>query len=474
MDGLDDMMAEIEAEESRKQIEAKAPRPAARSAASGGTSSTPMVPVAAAVDGETERRLVARLEQLRLDLADPSVRQAFAADLSQRDPQEALSYYLARPELSQYTVEREVPRMVYRATAREGGSVLSGAEAIVALHAADAKRRGAGEDRGPEVLWRMANQSIFAEALEVMHRRVVVPHDDGGSLCLGVGTEGVEFEIYFDRGSLRATCSLALTTITDGGASRLSLAKVALAVEVDVTCDGVNCSRFFQSIESLKPEFVFDEQLAAAAKTLAELSPEDLDAQRPTAPDFAALRAANALSDATSNALGAAATASAQVLGGLRTLSLKAAAAASSAAEEAAAAKAAADSSERDVQRERDELDELFDNWETEETQPEASAPAVGLRGFLDRLVVAPSSPSAGAAGEAQQQPTDAGPASDAPGNGAGRAPFGVMGLLDRLAGPGKAGSAGGLDERHQSAGGTTGGEPEGKKNFGNLFDRLG
>ena len=32
----------------------------------------------------------------------------------------------------------------------------------------------------PQVLWRMANQSLFAGVLEVVHKLVVVPHDQAG------------------------------------------------------------------------------------------------------------------------------------------------------------------------------------------------------------------------------------------------------------------------------------------------------
>lgn len=480
MDGLDDMMAEIEAEQSRKKSEAEVPKSVARPPTSVGVGAVVVALAPAAVEDETQRRLVARLQQLRLDLVDPLVREGFAADLSQRDPQEAFGYYLARPELAQYTVQREVPRLVYCVTAREGGAAVCGADAVTAMYAADAQRRGLGEDRGPEVLWRIANQSVFAEALEVMHRRVVKPHDDGGTLCLGVGTDGVEFQIDFARCSLRATCSLPLTTVTDGGASRLALARVALAVEAEVSGDGARCLKFSQVIEALKPEFVVDEQLAAAAKTLAEFSPEELDAQQEPASDFAALRAASALGDATSSALGAAAIASASVLGGLKTLSMKAAAAATSVAEEAAAAKASADSSQRETQREKDELDELFDDWEAESAQPEASAPAAGGRapfgvmGLLDRLATpgTPASPSASATGVCPPEPADASLVLAAPGGGTGRAPFGVMGLLDRLAGPARTGSAGAPAMSPKVGGGS--GDQEQNKDFSDLFDRLG
>ena len=95
--------------------------------------------------------------------------------------------------------------------------------------------------------------------------------------------------------------------------------------------DGCTCLGFSQAVSELRPEVVFDEQLAAAAAALLELSPEaaiepqgaeagaEAGAGGEASPGFASARAAAALGEITtsisSSAIGAAATASASAFG---------------------------------------------------------------------------------------------------------------------------------------------------------------
>lgn len=271
---------------------------------------------------------MSRLKQLQLDLADPAVREALHAELARASPEQLLQYYSARPALAQYTLEMELTRMEYHVVSREGGAALTAPEPIRALYAADAAEREAGGDQGPELLWRMANQSLFAGALEAVHRRIVACHDGGGTLCLAATTERATFDLDLRRGRLRATADLSLTTLSGRGQARLVLATVVLAVDVNMFADGAP-SNISQLVEKLQPEVVFDDQLEVAAVALAELSPEGEVFQNSRADSqagFASVRAATALGTLTASALGAAATVSASALGaatqGLRGLSL--------------------------------------------------------------------------------------------------------------------------------------------------------
>eukprot|EP00931_Biecheleriopsis_adriatica_P037896 TRINITY_DN21736_c0_g1_i1.p1 TRINITY_DN21736_c0_g1~~TRINITY_DN21736_c0_g1_i1.p1 ORF type:complete len:426 (+),score=110.33 TRINITY_DN21736_c0_g1_i1:68-1279(+) len=324
MDGLDELMAQVEAEE-----KAKAATPKADCTPPSGKVRTPQASAGKASTTPSASRLsprraavVERLQRLRLDLADPAVRDTLEAVLSpsradSSQVQEMFQYYLSRPELSQYTLETELPRMSYTVVPRQGSaSAVSSTAEIQALYAEDAKLRERGEDRGPEVLWRMANQSVFAGALEAVHKHVVVPHDDGGALCLSATTEGAEFRVDLEQSSLCAKCDLSLGTIASSG-GRLRLASVSLVVDASVSRDGQRCLKLSQAVGELRPEVVFDEQLVDAAALLADFTEGSppVECTSKNEPSFAGVRAATALGEATASAFGAAANVSASAFG---------------------------------------------------------------------------------------------------------------------------------------------------------------
>lgn len=337
MDGLDELLAEVEAQAQAK-VQAKKPdkvavhgaHDIAKPAHAPGSKepATSNDATRGSVDSAVAEAIVGRLRSLIFDIADPTVHESLHEALVDAKPLHALEYYHARPGLAQYTLETEVPRMSYCVIPREGGVPLKDPSAISTLYAEDRKKREQGEQRGPEVLWRMANQSILAGALEVVHNQVVVPHDQGGTLCLAASTENAEFTVDFAKNHLRAVCNLSFSTVGATVQQRLGLASMKLAVEAHVSLDGAECLKFSQNVEALRPAVVFDEQLVASATTLAELGPEDLESTSPSTDNagFASVRAAAAIGEATVSAFGAAATASASALGaatrGLRALRL--------------------------------------------------------------------------------------------------------------------------------------------------------
>lgn len=321
MDGLDELMAQLEADKT-KVTSAASPKARVKANVANPMSAAPAAKSHAPSGTLTPRRaaVVSKLDRLLLDLADPEVRDTLQAALTPQGTEGALSqeevfqYYLARPELSRYTLETELSRMSYVVVPIEGeGSSVSSAHDIQALYAADADKRQKGEVRGPEVLWRMANQSVFASALEAVHKHVLVPHDNGGTLCLSATTVAAQFRIDLGNGTLQASCDLSLGTIGSAG-GRLTLAAVSLIVEASVSSDGRKCLRLSQQVGTLRPEVVFDEQLAATAAVLAELSPEAAELQMQgeepgdegaSEQTFAGVRAAAALGGATASAFGA-------------------------------------------------------------------------------------------------------------------------------------------------------------------------
>jgi len=232
--------------------------------------------------------------------------------------------------------------MDYEVIPREGGEPIKSTADVRALYASDASRRSLGEDRGPEVLWRMANQSLFAEVAQAVHTDVLAPHDYGGTLCLAATTQRASFRIDLSRNALRSTCDLSLGTLSGETASqRLGLATATIAVEAEVSGDGSCCHRFAQDVEALQPATVFDEQLVAAAGAIAELGPEE-DSLEAFLDDLACDRSASRLSgceaagDETPDRFGVATVRAARRLGTATGLLLGTAASASASAFEAA------------------------------------------------------------------------------------------------------------------------------------------
>eukprot|EP00933_Yihiella_yeosuensis_P037210 TRINITY_DN3108_c0_g1_i1.p1 TRINITY_DN3108_c0_g1~~TRINITY_DN3108_c0_g1_i1.p1 ORF type:complete len:509 (-),score=117.45 TRINITY_DN3108_c0_g1_i1:135-1568(-) len=262
--------------------------------------------------------LVERLKQLHLDLADPAVRETLEVALSgegclKSQADETLNYYRQRPELSKYTLDRELPRMAYQVThvGSDAAKPLTEPEAIRKLYEAETCEADVAQAKGNEILWRMANQSIFAGALEAVHTRVVMPHDDGGALCLSAATEEAEFFLNLVERRVRATCNLSLGTI-GGQGGRLRLAIVSLVVDIQVSEDGQRSLTFKQSVGELRPEVVFDEELAATAMVLAEMdsaTPQHSGFQQSNPNDevvagFAGVRAAAAIQQTAASAFG--------------------------------------------------------------------------------------------------------------------------------------------------------------------------
>jgi len=322
MDGLDEMMAALEAEKSSESLQKASSTQRPREGLSGQRSNVACVPCPRRLDVDSTavvKCIVARLERLRLDIADPSTHEALHSVLAAKSPSDTLGYYLTHSELSRYTITAELSRMDYKIIPLEADIEVVSVADITALFESDVERRQHGEDRGPEVLWRMANQSLFADALEAVHRQLVVPHDEDGGLCLAARTEHAEFVVDFSLGELRATCNLALSTLSGHGAERLALATIVLAVQVIVTGDGRKCLKLSQVVRKISPGFVFDEQLEAAALALLEMGPglsqpQDDGANGQDKPGFMGVRAANALGAATASAFGVAAGASASAI----------------------------------------------------------------------------------------------------------------------------------------------------------------
>eukprot|EP00929_Paragymnodinium_shiwhaense_P097289 TRINITY_DN59023_c0_g1_i1.p1 TRINITY_DN59023_c0_g1~~TRINITY_DN59023_c0_g1_i1.p1 ORF type:complete len:546 (-),score=145.76 TRINITY_DN59023_c0_g1_i1:42-1679(-) len=214
-----------------------------------------------------------RLSRLRFDLVNDEVRQELKAAL-RRQPQQVLDYYAARPNLEKLTLERDLPRMSYEVVPHAGGTPVTGAAEITKLFAPEQE---SGQLNSSIILLRMANQSLFADAAEAVHRLIVMPHDEAGRLCLAATTKTASFRLDLGGGTLDASCELSLGTLAGEqvGSGRLELATATIVVTAEVATDGKTCYRFFQQVREVRPAIVFDEQLTSAAQAIAECSAED-------------------------------------------------------------------------------------------------------------------------------------------------------------------------------------------------------
>jgi hypothetical protein len=159
MDGLDDLMKDIEKSKTEKTKQEVKKNDSQKAAA---TTQANIHHKEKTVDNREIERVVQQLSNVMIDLADPSVRESINTKLSKIKYSKFIEYYLENAKLSQYSVETELNRMDF--TVRYEGQETSDKTEIADIF----------YDTRLDDIWRFANQSIYADlyiALEAYKRR---------------------------------------------------------------------------------------------------------------------------------------------------------------------------------------------------------------------------------------------------------------------------------------------------------------
>jgi hypothetical protein len=161
----------------------------------------------------------ALLREMLQDLVDEDARARFNALLEQEFKFDTfLEYYVSRPDLAEYTMKHELDRMDYKVT--WNGTSTSDKLMILSIY-----QRLVLND-----LWRMANQSVYADLVAHLQRAYLSP-----DVALGVQSTASSFHIDMDSQTLRAEGSFVFTAPTslETGTKR-ELGGVVGTVEVDL------------------------------------------------------------------------------------------------------------------------------------------------------------------------------------------------------------------------------------------------
>mmetsp|Transcript_38824 Transcript_38824/g.81470 ORF Transcript_38824/g.81470 Transcript_38824/m.81470 type:complete len:358 (-) Transcript_38824:270-1343(-) len=195
---------------------------------------------------------------LELLLEAPSL-ESLQTDLQKHSYADFEAYYGSKPELSTYTIDCELKRMEYCVKLPDGSSLLSASD-IKHFYLSQNARSSA-----EELVWRAANQSLFADVLAAVQVCWMDP-----SLSIAVSASRCAFELDLGGAapSLRAECTLAVQTLGHGEAP-LQLAECIATVELSpqrrVRRQWVDKPRLCDCV-------VFEESMLAVAATLANYS----------------------------------------------------------------------------------------------------------------------------------------------------------------------------------------------------------
>jgi hypothetical protein len=161
----------------------------------------------------------ALVREMLQDIVDEDARSRLNASLERDFKFDAfVEYYISRPDLAEYTIKHELDRMDYTV-------ICSGASTSDKLMILSIYQRSVLND-----LWRMANQSVYADLVSHLQRAYLSP-----DVALGVQTTTSSFIIDLDLQTLRAEGHFIFTAPTSLEAgSKRELGGVVGTVEVDL------------------------------------------------------------------------------------------------------------------------------------------------------------------------------------------------------------------------------------------------
>ncbi|KAJ1459747.1 hypothetical protein M885DRAFT_613347 [Pelagophyceae sp. CCMP2097] len=237
---------------------ASPPPPPPGGAASAGAAVSPAAAALPAEEDAAEAAAHEKIRALRLQLADPSVSERVNLRLAAESAESVLRYYRDRPDLSRYTCEKEAPRNTYLFDGE------SATDAALQLRAAT----GDGE-----LLVRLANQSVFADALIALSQEL-----NAESIFAAVANSPSSTPSFLLRfgpaPSLEATLHIEVTVPTTATAppacqSRVALATAQCSVFVKIE-DGR--ATVVRRVERPRLTRLFDADTRAAATAAAMLA----------------------------------------------------------------------------------------------------------------------------------------------------------------------------------------------------------
>mmetsp|Transcript_61818 Transcript_61818/g.85996 ORF Transcript_61818/g.85996 Transcript_61818/m.85996 type:complete len:273 (-) Transcript_61818:10-828(-) len=138
---------------------------------------------------------------------------------------EIMKYYETRPELSQYTLEKELHRMNYAVVTHEGEK-LTNSEEIKAYHQSQQESSNRKDEN--ELIWRSANQSILGDILVALTSQdgLIRPQYEASTTVSNVT---LVLDFHRESPTARAKCLLNLSIPSCDG-ERLSLVKFIVEV----------------------------------------------------------------------------------------------------------------------------------------------------------------------------------------------------------------------------------------------------
>jgi hypothetical protein len=274
MEGLDALLQDIQPTGRRKQTHARtqpapAPVPApaaaeeedwdwdedaepppAASAARGGRQDPS--PGEGEGEGEEDAAVLHMEEELRLflaDVADPSVGARLQEHLCAQPFRAFIQYYLATPSLAEYTVTNELGRMDYSVT--YAGHTSSDKTHILAMY----------ESTKLSDVWRLANQSIYADAVFAVQELYLSPE-----LTVTLRSSSSRFALDLDRSRCTAAGTFSFSAPLSLDGDKRHFASMDILIEVDLLARAVR-----HVVHAPVLQIVFDADLRRVARTGVEL-----------------------------------------------------------------------------------------------------------------------------------------------------------------------------------------------------------
>jgi hypothetical protein len=175
------------------------------------------------VEGNTNLREEIRSfeEALRSESFMKEVDTSIQNQLSSAD---LINYYRSRPELKEYTIEKELHRMKYTLYTHDGKKITEADQ--IANYAKEMQGNSISETH--ELLWRAANQSIFGDLITSLTSEAGMVRPQIGTATF-VDDCSIVIDLGRDKPNLRAECFLNLS-IPGAEGKRLSMGGVLVAV----------------------------------------------------------------------------------------------------------------------------------------------------------------------------------------------------------------------------------------------------
>ena len=233
---------------------------------------------------------VERLKTFQMRVADPCTKERVNRRLAHcsADYRATTAYYEERPQLATYTISTEISRMKYAVVPPDGGAQVTELDGIRALFAeccpagrADGGKaataaepvaggEGAGGAGGAgarpsnaELVWRLANQSLLAGLMQELQGTFGTPEDV--ELCISIHNTASSFVIDLHACAVTATTEFKVATVGVADEAMLPLASMTGEIVVDLENQLIK-----QNVRDIRLLMVFDDDLEAAARSLAE------------------------------------------------------------------------------------------------------------------------------------------------------------------------------------------------------------